>query len=78
MFAQYGKELGALARADFTRTKQVADRFQRTEVRLMARLMIAQSILSDRLGAVEEDDAGPGFIFSSSGTGVGMMGTFEY
>lgn len=51
MFSQYGKELGALARADFTRTKAIADRLQRNEVRLMARLFIAQGVLSDRLGA---------------------------
>jgi hypothetical protein len=76
MLAQYGRELGALARADFTRTKQVADRLQRTEVRLMARLLIAQSILSDRLGAVEDDVVEPGFGLSF-GTG-GMFSTFEY
>jgi hypothetical protein len=77
MFTQYGKELGALARADFTRTKQVADRFQRNEVRLMARLLIAQSILSDRLGAGEEEDSGLSFGISFGG-GIGMMNTFEY
>ncbi|HEY0320618.1 MAG TPA: hypothetical protein VGC66_06695 [Pyrinomonadaceae bacterium] len=77
MFTQYGRELGALARADFTRTKQVADRFQRNEVRLMARLMIAQSVLSDRLGAGEEDDSGLGFSLSFGGN-VGMINTFEY
>lgn len=77
MFTQYGKELGALARADFTRTKQVADRFQRNEVRLMARLLIAQSILSDRLSAGEEEDPGPGFGISFGG-GIGMVTTFEY
>lgn len=77
MFTQYGKELGALARADFTRTKQVADRFQRNEVRLMARLLIAQSILSDRLGAGEEEDPGQSFGISF-GSSVGMMNTFDY
>ncbi|HEV7859338.1 MAG TPA: hypothetical protein VGO91_12020 [Pyrinomonadaceae bacterium] len=46
--AQYGKGLTALARADFDHTKSLADRFQRNEARIMARLLIAQSILSDR------------------------------
>jgi hypothetical protein len=46
--AQYGKGLNALARADFEHTKSLADRFQRSEARIMARLLIAQSILSDR------------------------------
>ena len=79
MFSQYGRELGALARADFNRTKSVADRFQRNEVRLMARLLIAQSVLSDRLGKAEDDESSMifGFGFGFSGGG-GMMNAFEY
>jgi hypothetical protein len=77
MFNQYGRELGALARADFTRTKAIADRLQRSEVRLMARLLIAQSVLSDRLGAAGEDETGLGLNLSL-GTGGGTMSTFEY
>jgi hypothetical protein len=46
--AQYGRGLVALARTDFERTKSLADRFQRNEARIMARLFIAQSILTDR------------------------------
>lgn len=42
---KYGKGVVALANADFNRTKAVADRFQRNELRLMARLMIAQALL---------------------------------
>jgi hypothetical protein len=43
---QYAKELNALARADFGRTRALADRLQRDETRLMARLLIAQAVLS--------------------------------
>lgn len=68
MFSQYGKELGALARADFNRTKAIADRLQRNEVRLMARLFIAQSVLSDRLGSGDETDGSPGIIFAGGST----------
>ncbi|MBA3767053.1 MAG: hypothetical protein H0W99_08720 [Acidobacteria bacterium] len=43
---QYAADLNAVAREDFDRTKMVADRFQRIEVRTLARLLIIQSILS--------------------------------
>jgi hypothetical protein len=46
---QYGKGVASLARADFDHTKALADRFQRNEARILARLFIAQSILSDHL-----------------------------
>ncbi|HEX8845411.1 MAG TPA: hypothetical protein VF791_12240 [Pyrinomonadaceae bacterium] len=39
-------DIDALARADFDRTKALADKFQREEIRTMARLLLAQSILS--------------------------------
>jgi tetratricopeptide (TPR) repeat protein len=45
---QYQKELMALARTDFARTRALADRLQRDEVRLMARLLIAQAVLAER------------------------------
>jgi DNA polymerase III delta prime subunit len=49
MFAnQYAADLNALASEDFERTKAVADRFQRGEVRTLARLLIVRSILSPR------------------------------
>ncbi|HEY0432093.1 MAG TPA: hypothetical protein VGC61_09750 [Pyrinomonadaceae bacterium] len=44
---KYGKAIAALANADFDRTKAIADRFQRNEVRLMVRLLIAQALLKD-------------------------------
>ena len=50
LYARYGKELAALASADFDRTESLADRFQRSEARIMARLLIAQGVLSDQLG----------------------------
>jgi hypothetical protein len=43
---QYAADLNAVAREDFDRTKMVADRFQRLEVRTLARLLLIQSILS--------------------------------
>lgn len=48
IFELYGRELSAMARADFDRAKSAASRFSRVEVRAMARLLIAQGILSDR------------------------------
>ena len=48
LYGQYVKALAELARADFERTKSAADKFGRDEVRIMARLLIAQSVLSDR------------------------------
>jgi len=50
-YARYVKKLTSLARADFERTKAAADRFQRNEIRLMGRLLVAQCVLSDHLGA---------------------------
>lgn len=42
---KFGPGVVALANADFNRTKALADRFQRHELRIMARLLLAQSIL---------------------------------
>lgn len=44
---KYGKAIAALADADFDRTKALADRVQRNELRLMVRLLIAQALLRD-------------------------------
>lgn len=41
---KFGPGVVALANADFNRTKTMADRFQRNELRLMARLLIAQAL----------------------------------
>jgi len=48
-YVQHLRKLTSLARADFERTKTTVDGFQRDEIRLLARLLIAQSVLSDRL-----------------------------
>jgi hypothetical protein len=45
----YSSDLKELARADFDRTKALADRFLRDEIRVIARLLIAQSILSPQM-----------------------------
>jgi hypothetical protein len=42
---KYGKSVAALAKADFDRTRAAADRFERNELRLMARLLLAQALL---------------------------------
>ena len=42
---KYGKSVAALANADFERTRAAADRFERNELRLMARLLLAQALL---------------------------------
>lgn len=41
----YVAHFGTLARADFERTRALADRFQRYEIRAIARLLVAQSVL---------------------------------
>jgi hypothetical protein len=50
-YARYVKALAELARVDFDRTRAAADRFNRDEARIMARLIVARSVLSDRLDA---------------------------
>ena len=48
IYMSYGRELAALARADFDHARAAAAKFQRVEVRTMAKLLIAQGLLSDR------------------------------
>ena len=43
--SDYLSDVSTLARADFERTKALADRFLRDEIRISARLLLAQSIL---------------------------------
>jgi hypothetical protein len=45
MVFKYGKGVAALATADFNRTRALADRFDRNELRLMARLLILKALL---------------------------------
>jgi len=68
LYGQYVKALAELARADFERTRTAADRFGRDELRIMARLIIAQSVLSDRLGTSDAPYAEGIF-----GTGSGIL-----
>ena len=42
---QYGKGVAALARSDFNRTRALADRFDRNELRLLAQLLIVKGLL---------------------------------
>jgi hypothetical protein len=42
---KYGDAVSAIAKVDFDRTKAAADRFERYELRLMARLLLAQALL---------------------------------
>jgi hypothetical protein len=48
---QVGLGLQTLSSYDFERTRALADRFQRDEVRMMARLLVVQSVLGDQEGA---------------------------
>ncbi|HSS21974.1 MAG TPA: hypothetical protein VLL54_18010 [Pyrinomonadaceae bacterium] len=45
---KFGDAVSILARADFDRTRAAADRFQRYELRLMARLLLVQALLRTR------------------------------
>jgi hypothetical protein len=42
---KYGKGVAALAKADFNRTTSLADRFERQELRILARLLIVKGLL---------------------------------
>lgn len=46
---QYGKGVAALAKADFNRTRALADRFDRNELRLLARLFIVKGLLQSQV-----------------------------
>jgi tetratricopeptide (TPR) repeat protein len=52
---RYGKGIVALAKADFNRTKALADRLQRNELRIMARLLIVQALLHNNEKAVKNN-----------------------
>jgi hypothetical protein len=70
MYAHYVRALSQLARVDFERTGAAADRFRREEARLLARLIIAQSVLSDR-PAPAAGAHGEGFFFGGGAILVG-------
>jgi hypothetical protein len=60
---QCAKDATELARTDFDRAKAVADRFQRAEVRLIARLYVAQGVLSAKLAAPTTTQQRSSFVF---------------
>ncbi|MDQ3919563.1 MAG: hypothetical protein M3348_13920 [Acidobacteriota bacterium] len=70
MYARYVKALAELARVDFDRTKTDAERFRHEEVRLMARLVISQSVLSDRLDAGATSGSGGGYAYGYVGGAI--------
>lgn len=49
-YSRFGREIKALAQADFERTRSLIDQFRRDDIRLFARLFVAQSILRERVG----------------------------
>ena len=49
----YGKGVAALAKVDFNRTKALADRFDRNELRLLAHLLIAKGVLQPQVSSPE-------------------------
>ena len=51
---KYGPGIVALAKADFNRTRAMADRFQRDELRIMARLVIMQALLHNNEKALKQ------------------------
>ena len=54
---EYGKGVVALAKADFGRTKAAVNRFQRNELRILAKLLIAQALLRNLEKIANEDDS---------------------
>jgi hypothetical protein len=48
---KYGKGVAALAKADFNRTKALAERFDRNELRLMAQLFVLRGLLEPQTPA---------------------------
>ena len=53
---KYGKGLAVLAKADFNRTKAMADRLERNELRILGRLLIVQALLHNTENAVKNKE----------------------
>lgn len=49
-YLSYGKELGLLAAADFGRAKGLIEQFRREEVRVLAKILTAQSVFKEKFG----------------------------
>lgn len=66
-FARYGRELKMLAGVDYGRTKGLVEQFRRDDVRVLLKMLLAQSILSDKIGF----EGGGGFAgFDGEGGGI--------
>lgn len=63
---QYGKELNLLANADIDRLRNIADKFQRDDARLLLKLYIAQAFFGKKIGL-------QGGAVNSGGFGSGGM-----
>jgi hypothetical protein len=57
---QFGDDLSNLTRVDFDRTRAAAERFQRSEVRLVARLLVVQSVLTPTENIGKSKNGAPG------------------
>lgn len=57
---QFGDDLSNLTRVDFDRTRAAAERFQRNEVRLVARLLVVQAVLMPTGSADKSKSLMPG------------------
>ncbi len=78
--SRYGRALTLLANADFDRARGDADRFQQPELRIMARLLIAQGALDTRqqqstTPQLDFDDVPGGMETFSIGSGAVLVGT---
>jgi len=60
-FSRYGRELKMLAQADYGKTKGLIEQFRRDDVRVLLKLLLAQSILSDKIGFVGGSSGFAGF-----------------
>jgi hypothetical protein len=49
-FSNYGEALGRLAAADFGKTANLIDQFQRSDVKVLAKFLLAQSVINGKIG----------------------------
>ncbi len=71
---QYFADLALLARADFERTRTLIDKFERSEIRAIARLLLAQSILAPLPKGARGADQMTGLMLGSPATAVIVSG----
>jgi len=63
MIGRYGDALAVLAKSDFDRAQSLANRFQFTESRILARMSIVQALL----GNSQNDSTSPNYNFRNFG-----------